>query len=69
MTTLCHFTWMKRSKDMGIAKSVLSGIVKGIGFLLYGMFKMSSFIIKLCAIIFLFVLQLFLILVHMGTPE
>ena len=50
---------------MGIAKSVLSGIV----FLLYGMFKMSSFIIKLCAIIFLFVLQLFLILVHMGTPE
>jgi hypothetical protein len=60
---------MKRSKDMGIAKSVLSGIVKGIGFLLYGMFKMSSFIIKLCAIIFLFVLQLFLILVHMGTPE
>ena len=54
---------------MGIAKSVLSGVVKGIGFLLYGMFKMSSFIIKLCAIIFLFVLQLFLILVHMGTPE
>ena len=54
---------------MGIAKSVLSGIVKGIGFLLYGMFKMSSFIIKLCAIIFLFVLQLFLILVHTGTPE
>ena len=54
---------------MGIAKSVLSGIVKGIGFLLYGMFKMSSFIIKLCAIIFLFVLQLFLILVHMGAPE
>ena len=54
---------------MGIAKNVLSGTVKGIGFLLYGAFKLSSFIIKLCVIIFLFVLQLFLILVHMGTPE
>ena len=54
---------------MGIVKSVLSGTVKGIGFLLYGIFKLSSFIIKLCAIVFLFVLQLFLILIHMGTPE
>jgi hypothetical protein len=60
---------MKRSKDMGIVKNVLSGTVKGIGFLLYGIFKLSSFIIKLCAIVFLFVLQLFLILIHMGTPE
>lgn len=54
---------------MGIAKNVLSVTVKEIGFLLYGMVKMSSFIIKLCAIILLFVLQLFLILVHIGTPE
>ena len=54
---------------MGIVKNVLSGTVKGIAFLLYGIFKLSSFIIKLCAIVFLFVLQLFLILIHMGTPE
>lgn len=54
---------------MGIVKNVLSGTVKGIGFLLYGTFKLSSFIIKLCAIVFLFVLQLFLILIHIGTPE
>lgn len=54
---------------MGIAKNILSGTVKGTGFLLYGTFKLSSFIIKLCAIVFLFVLQLFLILVHVGTPE
>lgn len=46
-----------------------AGGADGIGFLLYGTFKLSSFIIKLCVIIFLFVLQLFLILVHMGTPE
>lgn len=54
---------------MGTARNILSGTVKGIGFLLYGTFKLTSFIIKLCAIVFLFVLQLFLILVHMGTPE
>ena len=48
-------------------KSVLTGIVKGIGFLLYGMLKLGIFIVKLCVIIFLFMLKLFLILVHIGA--
>lgn len=54
---------------MGIAKNVLSGTVKGIGFLLYGTFKLSVFTVRLFVITFLFVLQLFLILVHVGTPK
>lgn len=54
---------------MKIAKGVLGGTIKGIGFLIYGVLKIGLLAVKVLAILFLFLLQLFLILIHAGTPD
>lgn len=54
---------------MGIAKSVLVGTLKGVGYFICGTLKIGFFALKLLIVLFLFVLQLFLVLIRVGTPD